>query len=438
MNSILFHQFQRYKLAQMLLNSMRINTTHTILEVGAGNHSNLEKFLPNDDIKYLDINLSEENIKNPKFILGDITEINLGEDSFDFIIALDVLEHIPTNKRDEFFSAISKAVKYGVIISVPTEHLENIYNDKLLEAIFMGIGSKPPVWIREHEVHGLPKEDYITSELEKRFGHECNVIYHSSRELFSLMIQLEALASNSTILYNLFNILNDYYNDFIFYNDLSECSEEAAKTYYVCCKELDLQKRAELKDISKNDFFVQQNISRIDRLINWFGLYDFEKKETQKLFNIAELKASEIDRRLYDIAELKTSDINKKIQKSIGMIDNLSCKLTEDRELSIKSRDRVLDMLSSIEKDIDFQINELRKEIQETSSILDNFNINILNTINNFQTTIVSKIQGLELEVSMLTNKLVQLEQEINGVKATLSNTIFNTFVRNLKKIFNK
>lgn len=413
MKSLLFHQFQRYEATQILLNSMRTKESHRILEVGSGNHANLEKFLPEDNIKYLDIVLSEENKRNPKYILGDITEIDLEENSFDFIIALDVLEHIPASKREVFISKISKTVKYGVIISVPTEHVENIYNDKLLEPVFNSMGKEPPIWVHEHEEHGLPVEKDIIVKLESNFGHVCEVIYHGNRQMFTLMNQLEALASSSTSMFNFFSILNDYYNNFIFYNDLLQKSDGAAKTFFVSSKDKEVQIRAKnelAKRISKNDFFVQQNIYRIDRFITWFGLLDQNKYETDKISKLIDSKAAELE---------------NKIEKSISRLEELNIKIDKTQSLLNEMEDRLGECVKFSEKSNDNAISSL-KDAQLKS----------LNKMEQMDSTL-DKITK-RLESDEILNKLSSLENDVVQVKTVLEKSIYSRIIQRVIKLFNK
>lgn len=61
-----FDQYQRYKNAQLIINSARKkDEIFKILEVGANEHRNLEKFLPLDSIVYLDISLPAELLEDP-------------------------------------------------------------------------------------------------------------------------------------------------------------------------------------------------------------------------------------------------------------------------------------------------------------------------------------------------------------------------------------
>lgn len=95
MIDILFDQYQRYNNVANLINNLReAGQTFSILEVGANEHQNLEKFLPEDHITYLDIQLPDNLKDNPKYLLGDATSMEFPDNKYNIVVALDVFEHI--------------------------------------------------------------------------------------------------------------------------------------------------------------------------------------------------------------------------------------------------------------------------------------------------------------------------------------------------------
>lgn len=97
-----FHQIARYETVRKAIESMRWQKQHTILEVGSGSHGNLAIYLPNDKITFLDTVLTEEAQNDPRFVIGDATNLSYPDGSFDFVIGSDVLEHIIPQKRNDF------------------------------------------------------------------------------------------------------------------------------------------------------------------------------------------------------------------------------------------------------------------------------------------------------------------------------------------------
>lgn len=97
-----FHQYQRYKLAELIVNKLKTqDRKYKILEVGANEHRNLERFYLMMKYPIWILNF----LRNYWVILPllkDATNMHFGENSFDFVVALDVLEHISQRKEMTF------------------------------------------------------------------------------------------------------------------------------------------------------------------------------------------------------------------------------------------------------------------------------------------------------------------------------------------------
>src|SRR5438046_1934486 len=100
-----FDQYQRYAFAACVVDVWRSGDQPLrLLEVGANVHRNLEKFLPGDQVMYLDLECPSGFTTNSNFVQGDATASPFRDGAFDVVIALDVLEHIPPEKRRAFLS----------------------------------------------------------------------------------------------------------------------------------------------------------------------------------------------------------------------------------------------------------------------------------------------------------------------------------------------
>lgn len=119
--------------------SLIVGSNQSVLNIGFGS-ANLEKIYLNNhkDIQWFGIDISQKSVdkasklySNASFKLGDIKKLKHPKNSFDYVIALEVLEHI---KPSEIFKAlkeifrVTKPGKY-IIISVPlNENLEDMIN----------------------------------------------------------------------------------------------------------------------------------------------------------------------------------------------------------------------------------------------------------------------------------------------------------------------
>ncbi len=239
MKDKVFHQIVRYSYAKQAVNAMRTKKRHRILEVGAGAHGNLGHYLPEDDLTFLDIDLPEEVLEDSRFVRGDATCLIYEEGAFDFVIALDVLEHIPACKRMRFMENIYRTARIGVILSVPHFSERSPFEDELLKYFYLLCGAKPPIWIDEHIECTLPSGNEMTKLLHAQGIEDDHILFFRGvkRELMSKMLIMEAAASKYQECAGFFDIINSDYIRSILYQDIGLPENEAMKTYLIFTKD---------------------------------------------------------------------------------------------------------------------------------------------------------------------------------------------------------
>lgn len=110
-----------------------------ILNVGLGSANLEQKFFegrPRQCVQWCGIDISSDSVKKAQreypdanFSVGDILNMNFPEGSFDYVIALEVLEHIPPVHVLQALKEVSRVLKHGgyFIASVPlNEGLEEM------------------------------------------------------------------------------------------------------------------------------------------------------------------------------------------------------------------------------------------------------------------------------------------------------------------------
>lgn len=125
----------RTRIVRDLIKGNNIN----VLNLGFGSASLEEYFLKDNldkKIKWSGIEISSEAVKNARkkfkkgtFKLGNIYELGISSNKFDYVIAMEVLEHIKPSKIFKVLSEINRIVKPGkfFIASVPlNENLEQM------------------------------------------------------------------------------------------------------------------------------------------------------------------------------------------------------------------------------------------------------------------------------------------------------------------------
>lgn len=216
-----FDQYQRYKTTQLIIEKLRRGKKLKILEVGANTHFNLEKFLPKDEIIYLDIELPEELKDNPKCILGDATNLEFEDDSYDVIIALDVYEHIPLELRETFLSELCRVGK-NVVISAPFDFDKVAISEKRMNNYYKRYNkNKGFRWLEEHIENGLPNLEESLNFLETNTSKFIQTIPHGNLNLWKLMykIHFQNASSNNNLNF-LREEADNIYNKYIYEGDI--------------------------------------------------------------------------------------------------------------------------------------------------------------------------------------------------------------------------
>ena len=283
MGFTIFHQIERYYVASQVIGYLRGDRKCCrILEVGAGRHSNLLQLLPQDNILFTDILYTEEDLRNSRFIYADATQLPFEDKSFDFVIGLDVLEHIPAEKRTYMIKEAFRVAKIGAFLSFPHASVHSSVGDECV-SIYRQFQKEPPIWLHEHDEMGLPLfEDIYEIALDITSAEHVYTAHAVDRELNSVLLRLEAYTSCNPALTELFVKINERYVQNILRSDLGIPYEDAVKSYIVLITD---QLTPEIR-ITLDHFFGQYNRQVIrsfekevsHSLIHWYAEQSIQKK----------------------------------------------------------------------------------------------------------------------------------------------------------------
>jgi glycosyltransferase involved in cell wall biosynthesis len=156
-----FDQFQRYGIIARAIEHLRAHLqtsgqTFSILEVGANTHRLLGKLLPHDKITYLDREIPLEMQGASDIILGDATDLDMPDKSFDIVIALDVFEHIGPSQRNDFLRHIARVSRFATMLAAPFDSVAVREAENDACAYWDSLFAEPYRWLAEHAENGLP------------------------------------------------------------------------------------------------------------------------------------------------------------------------------------------------------------------------------------------------------------------------------------------
>ncbi len=152
-----FDQFQRYGIIARAIDHLRERgQTFSILEVGANTHRLLGKLLPNDKITYLDQEIPAEIAGANDVILGDATNLDMADKSYDIVVALDVFVHILPARRDDFLRHIARVSRLVTLLAAPFDSAAVRAAENDASAYWLRLFHEPYRWLKEHAENGLP------------------------------------------------------------------------------------------------------------------------------------------------------------------------------------------------------------------------------------------------------------------------------------------
>lgn len=252
-----FDQYGRYAIIRDLILANRIDDKKfKVLDIG-GRGNLMKKFLPDDDVFYLDPNV---DTKDQNYIVGDGCDIPLEDDSFDFVVSADVFEHVAAADRLRFIDENIRVARRAVILAAPfyspeTALAENLANDSYKELT----GGEDHAWLKEHIDNGLPEravvEEYI---MEKGYGYQ--KIFNNNLRLWQSLIFSNFLAVEEG---ENFKDFNQFCNERLFPHDHSE--ESYRTVYFIKLDEalVDLELDKEPVDTSLYLEAIKNNIDAL-------------------------------------------------------------------------------------------------------------------------------------------------------------------------------
>jgi hypothetical protein len=134
-----------------------------ILELGSG-VKGVACYVPNK-IVGVDISFNERVAKNLQPVLHEGVVLPFPDRSFDYVLSVDMLEHVPSDQRRTSISEMMRVARSRVYIAVPCGPLAE-KQDRDLDALFTRLRGKQYFFFKDHVENGLPSLDdmlgYIT------------------------------------------------------------------------------------------------------------------------------------------------------------------------------------------------------------------------------------------------------------------------------------
>lgn len=282
-----FDQYQRYHTTADLIRKMKTLVTHSegepdgsiavsatdktgsgktgntmrILEVGANEHRDLGKELPEDDIYYTDLNLPESMQDDDHCFTADATDLkDVGDNAYDVCVALDVFEHVPAEKRARFLTELYRVCRYGVVISFPYYASEVEQAEKGVNDMYKDLYGEDHPWLAEHIANGLPDREKAEAVLREN-GISFTSFTHGNLTLWMKLLILSFFAEEDRFA-DAVTEANLYYNRNLYAQDTHDVDY---RVFYV------LEKAPALQGKIANPFadahLTEEMVAPVDRAL---------------------------------------------------------------------------------------------------------------------------------------------------------------------------
>lgn len=147
-----FDQYQRYEVAAALLHGFGLPPGARVLEVGGG-PGPLESFLPDYELFVSDIVGEHAG----RYLLADGAALPFGDETFDAVVTLDTLEHVPAEFRKAFLAELLRVSGDLVVLSAPFAHPDLELAEEALNQFIRARFQGDFPTLDEHAMHGLPE-----------------------------------------------------------------------------------------------------------------------------------------------------------------------------------------------------------------------------------------------------------------------------------------
>jgi len=158
-----FDQYQRYKIIQEIVDELRDGKDVKVLDVG-GHPGLLLGFLPGDEVYVTDVVPCDI----PTFVPTRGKVLPFKDESFDVVVSVDKLEHVPPEEREGFISELVRVSKDCVVLAAPFADADVLVAEQILYDFVKNALGYSHECLREHLKYGLPRWRDIESFLKAR------------------------------------------------------------------------------------------------------------------------------------------------------------------------------------------------------------------------------------------------------------------------------
>jgi hypothetical protein len=165
----------------------------SVLDVGCGPHG-LSIVAPDATFVGIDVLFPGRVADGMVALRSEPGPFPFEDASFDTVVCLDVLEHVPGEDRAGFVTELARVAARRVLLACPSD--EGAWIDDMFRRIFAARGGPAPEWLNEHDQYGLPTVAEIAAFCSAPEGFHARELTMSNGLLSTLAVVADVELSN--------------------------------------------------------------------------------------------------------------------------------------------------------------------------------------------------------------------------------------------------
>jgi GT2 family glycosyltransferase len=159
-----FDRLQRYSRVSELIDRLCTGLAGPVrvLEVGCNVLNDFPRFFDPERVHVTRCDVYEDYSRDPEYVRVDPDgPLPFADESFDVVAGLEVLEHIPREKRPTFVAESLRVARRGAVFTCPNGTPAVRAAEQIVMAAFQARHNRPHDFLREHAEFGLPTQDEV-------------------------------------------------------------------------------------------------------------------------------------------------------------------------------------------------------------------------------------------------------------------------------------